>query len=52
MNCVKVSTKNANQGTTFAITERKLYVPVVILSTRDNAKLLQELKWGFKRIIN
>ena len=31
---------------TFAITETKLYVPVVTLSTQDNAKLLQQLKVG------
>ena len=31
--CVIVSTNNANQGETFAITEIKLYVPVVTLST-------------------
>ena len=36
----------------FAITETKLYVPVVTLSTQDNAKLHQQLKSGFKRIIN
>ena len=36
----------------FAITETKLYVPVVTLSTQDNAKLLQQLKSGFKRTIN
>ena len=29
-----------------------LYVPVVNLSTQDNAKLLQELKSGFERTIN
>ena len=34
------------------ITEIKLYVPVVTLSTQDNAKLLQQLKSGFKRTIN
>ena len=28
----------------FAITNAKLYVPVIILSTQDNAKLLQQLK--------
>ena len=28
----------------FAITDTKLYVPVVTLSTKDNAKLLQQLK--------
>ena len=36
----------------FAITEIKLYVPVVTLSTQDNAKLFQQLKSGFKRTIN
>ena len=38
--------------TKFKITETKLYVPVVTLSTQDNAKLLQQLKSGFKRTIN
>ena len=28
------------------------YVPVVNLSTQDNTKLLQQLKFGFKRTIN
>ena len=36
----------------FAITETKLYVPVVTLSTKDNEKLLQQLKSGFKKTIN
>ena len=36
----------------FAITDTKLYVPLVILSNQDNAKLLQQLKYGFKRTIN
>ena len=36
----------------FQITETNLYVPVVTLSTQDNAKLLQQLKSGFKRTIN
>ena len=36
----------------FAITETKLYVPVVTLSTQDNVKLLQQLKSSFKRTIN
>ena len=36
----------------FAITETKLYVPVVTLSTQDNSKLLQQLKSDFKRTIN
>ena len=32
--------------------EVKLYVPVVTLSTQENTKLLQQLKSGFKRVIN
>ena len=32
----------------FAINDTKLYVPVKTLSTQDNAKLLQQLKSGFK----
>ena len=47
-----VSTNVANQNATFAITDTKLYVPVVTLSTQDNAKLLQQLKSLFKRVIN
>ena len=34
---------------TFEITDTKLYVPVVTLSTQENTKLLQQLKSGFKR---
>ena len=37
--CVIVSTADANQNATFAITDTKLYVPVVNLSQQDNAKL-------------
>ena len=40
------------QNATFSITETKLFVSVVTLSTQDNAKLLQPLKSGFKRGIN
>ena len=36
----------------FAITDTKLYVPVITLSQQDNAKLLQQLKSAFKRVIN
>ena len=39
------------KGNTFTITETRLYVPVVTLSTQDKAKLLPQLKSGFKRII-
>ena len=50
--CVIVSTSNANQAATFAITDTKLYVTVVTLSTQENTKFLQQLKSGFKRVIN
>ena len=46
-----VITNSSGEGK-FQITETKLYVPVVTLSTQDNAKLLQQLKSGFKRTIN
>ena len=52
INCVTVSTNVANQNATFAITDTKLYVPLVTLSTKDNSKLLQQLKSGFKRVIS
>ena len=51
-NCVIVSINVANQNATFAITDTKLYVPVITLSEEDNAKLSQQLKSGFKRVIN
>ena len=51
-NCVVVSTNFASQNATFAITDTKLYVPVITLSQQDNAKLLPQLKSGFKRVIN
>ena len=51
-NCVIVSTNVTNQNVTFLITDTKLYVPVVTLSQPDNAKLLQQPKSGFKRVIN
>ena len=47
--CVITNSTGAGK---FQITETKLYVPVVTLSTQDNAKLLQQLKSGFKRTIN
>ena len=43
---------SATGETIFAITETKFYVPVVTLSTEDNAKLIQQLKSNFKRKIN
>ena len=46
--CVIIYTDVANQFPTFTITETKLYVPVVTLSTQGNAKLLPQLKSGVK----
>ena len=43
---------NDTKATTFTITDTKLYVPVVTLSTQDKAKLFQILKSGFKRTLN
>ena len=42
---------NAPTGATLAITDCKLYVPVVTLSKGDEIKLLTSLKSGFKREI-
>ena len=41
----------APTGTTFEITDTKLYVPAVTLSTEDDNKLLEQLKTGFTRTI-
>ena len=38
--------------TTFAITDTKHFVPVLTVSTPDNAKLLQQLKSDFENTIN
>ena len=46
---VIIYTDVANQVPAFTITETNLYVPVVTLSTQDNAKSLALLKSGFKR---
>ena len=43
---------NSESEGKFIITETKIYVPVVTLSTQDNAKLLQQLKSGFSGTIN
>ena len=49
-NCVLNTTANANKAT-FAITDAKLYVPIVTLSIEDNAKLSKLLREGFRRSI-
>ena len=51
-NCVIMSTNVVNQNTTFTITKTNIYVPVVTLSTQDNAKLLPQLKSSFKKTIS
>ena len=43
---------DGQEPATFTITDTKLFDPVVTLSTQDNAKLLEQLKSGFKRTIN
>ena len=50
--CVLISANVKNQNATFAITDTKLYVPVVTLSTQENTKFFQQFKSGFKRAIN
>ena len=47
--CVITNSTGAGK---FAITETKLYVLVVTLSTKDNERLLQQLKSGFKKTIS
>ena len=50
--CVLIATGVPNQAAIFAITDAKLYVPIVTLSTQENTKFFQQLKSGFKRVIN
>ena len=51
-NCVVIYTHIANQIATFTIPGTNLYVPIVTLSTQENANLLPQLKSGFKRTIS
>ena len=46
-----VTTNSTGEGKS-AITNTKPYISVVILSTQDNTKLHQQLKYDFKRTIN
>ena len=43
---------NSTDEGRFTITGTKLFDSVVTLSTQDNAKLLQQLKSGFRRTIS
>ena len=57
INCKVHRKKNWNKDcvmsaiadTTFKITNTKLYVPIVTLSSKDNVKLVKLLEEGFKR---
>ena len=43
---------SATRETKFAIVDTKIYVLIVTLSAQDNAKLLEQLRSGFKRTTN
>lgn len=43
---------NSKGAGALKITDKKLYFPVVTVSTQDNAKLLQQLKSGLKQAVN
>ena len=43
---------NPPTNATFKIKDYKLYVPVITLSAENDNKLLEQLKTGFKRIID
>ena len=45
--CVIIYTDVNDQNPTFTVTETNLYVPIVTLSTQDNAILLPQLKKWF-----
>ena len=46
--CILSSTKNTAK---FAITDAKLHVPIVTLSTKDSTNLVKQLNEGFKRSV-
>ena len=48
-NCVMLNIAGA---TIFQITDTKLYVPIVTLSTKDNVNLTKQLNKGFKRSVH
>ena len=51
LNFVLVFASVTDQDATFSVTVTNLYFPVVTVSTQGNAKLLQQLKSGFKTTI-
>ena len=51
-NCFIMANAFDAEVSTLAITDTKLYVPVITLSVNDNAKLLEWLKSSFEKTIN
>ena len=51
-NCIIVAGTEAKQNSEFKITDTKLRVSVVTLSTQDNIKLLKQLQSSFERTTN
>ena len=51
-NYIIVTADYGDRVSQFAVTDTKLYVPVVTLSAQDNEKLLQQSKTSFKRKIS
>ena len=51
-NCFLVAGTAENKVPKFTITDTKLYISVVTLSTKYIVKLLKQLESGFKRTIN
>ena len=50
-NCVLPSADGNGGDVSFKITETKLYVPIITLSTKDNVNLTKQLNEGFKRSV-
>ena len=50
--CFLIAVTVENQNPTFTMTDAKLYMSVVTLSTPVNVKLLKQLESGFQRTIN
>ena len=50
--CFLVAGTAGNQLSELKLTDAKLYVPIVTLSTQNNMKLLEQLESVFKRTIS
>ena len=52
LNCIEdCILSNAGDTAKFTITDTKLHVPIVTLSTKDSANLAKQLNKGFKRSV-